>query len=229
MECKGGIMNNLSIAFNNVKTSDSAVNATLRNTYFLLSLCLLACSGSVYLSLLLLAPAPGFLTQIIGMFGLLFLVHKTAHSAAGIFVAMLFSAFMGYTLTPIIAHTLNMAAGPTILFTSLSTTGFVFMALSAYVLQTRQDFSFMTGMTLMGFLVTFGLILLSAFLPTTILTLAISGMIAMLSSASILLHTSMIINGGERNYILATISLFISLYNLFVSILQIMMMFNSRD
>ena len=223
-------MNNLSIAFNDVKTSDSAVNATLRNTYFLLSLCLLACSGSVCLSYLLQAPAPGFMIQIIGMFGLLFLVHKTAHSAAGIFVAMLFSAFMGYTLTPIIAYTLNMAAGPAILFTSLSTTGFVFMALSAYVLQTRQDFSFMTGMTLMGFLVTFGLILLNLVLGgMPILMLGISGMIAMLSSASILLHTSMIINGGERNYILATISLFISLYNLFVSILQIMMMFNSRD
>ena len=164
------------------------------------------------------------------MFGLLFMVHRTANSAAGIIFCLLFSSFMGYTLTPIIGFTLKMASGPLVLFTSLSVTGFVFLALSAYVLQTKQDFSFMTGMIMMGFMVTFGLILLNYLLGgIPALMLAISGFIAMLSSASILIHTSMIINGGERNYILATVSLFIALYNLFVSILQIMMMFNSRD
>ena len=222
-------MTNLSIAFNDVRTSDAVVNSTLRNTYFLLSLCLLACSGSVYLSLVNQIAPPGFLFQIVGMFGLLFMVHRTANSAAGIIFCLLFSSFMGYTLTPIIGFTLKMASGPLVLFTSLSVTGFVFLALSAYVLQTKQDFSFMSGMTMMGFMVTFGLILLNFFVAIPALMLAISGFIAMLSSASILIHTSMIINGGERNYILATVSLFIALYNLFVSILQIMMMFNSRD
>ena len=223
-------MNNLSIALNDVRTSDSAVNSVLRNTYFLLSLCLLCCAASTYLSVSVGATSPGFLMMIAGVYGLLFLVHATANSAMGIVSCLLFSGFMGYTLSPIIGLTLKFPAGSFILFTSITTTGLVFLSLSAYVLQTRQDFSFMSGMIFAGFASTFGLMLLNMLMGGIPgMFLIVSAMIALLSSASIMLHTSMIINGGERNYILATVSLFVSLYNLFVSILHILLMFSGSN
>ena len=125
-----------------------------------------------------------------------------------------------------------MPAGSLILFTSIGTTGLVFLSLSAYVLQTRQDFSFMGGMIFVGFMVVFALMMMNILLGgIPAMFLIVSAFIAMLSSASILFHTGLIINGGERNYVLATVSLFVAIYNLFISILQILMFFtgSSRD
>lgn len=223
-------MNQMTLAFNTVRTSDSAVNSVLRNTYFLLSLCLLTCSAATFASIVT-QVMPGFLVMIIGTYGLLFLVHKYADSGLGILFSLLFSAFLGFTLGPIVSYSLALPAGSFILLTSIGTTGLVFLSLSAYVLQTRQDFSFMSGMVFIGFMVVFALMMLNFIFNIPAMFLVISAFIAMLSSASILLHTSLIINGGERNYILATVSLFVAIYNLFLSILQILMFFSgsSRD
>ncbi|MDA9832530.1 Bax inhibitor-1 family protein [Gammaproteobacteria bacterium] len=224
-------MNHMSLAFNSVRTSEKSVNIVLRNTYFLLSLCLMSCAAATYASVVTQAM-PGFLTMIIGTYGLLYLVHKNADSGKGVLLSLAFSGFLGYTLGPIISHSLALPSGTFILFTSISTTGLVFLSLSAYVLQTRQDFSFMGGMVFVGFMVVFAAMMLNILMGgIPAMYLIISAFIAMLASASILLHTSMIINGGERNYILATVSLFVAIYNLFLSILQILMFFSgsSRD
>lgn len=222
-------MNHLSLAFNEVRTSNAAINSVLRNTYFLLSICLISCAVATYLSVISQAR-PFFIITLIGTYGLLYLVHKNAESGLGILFSIAFSAFLGYTLGPIIGYSLSLPAGAFILFSSIGTTGLVFLSLSAYVLQTKQDFSFMNGMIFVGFMVVFAAMLLNLLfggIPS--LYLVLSAFVAMLSSASILLHTSMIINGGERNYILATVSLFVSLYNLFLSILQILMFFSGSN
>jgi len=207
-----------------------ASNQVLRNTYFLLGLTIVFSALMATLAVITHAAPMGFLS-LIGMFGLLYLVHATAHSGWGVASTFLFTGFMGYTLGPMIGYYMTaLSNGPEIVASALGATGLIFLSLSTYVLATKKDFSFMGGFLFVGVMVAFLGGLAAMIFNMPLLHILVSGAFAVLSSALIMFHTSNIIHGGERNYILATISIYVALYNLFVSLLHILSVFaDSRD
>lgn len=205
-------------------TSESALatNKVLRNTYILLGLTLLFSALTSGLAMISnTAPMNPFVT-LIGYFGLLFLTNFLRNSAWGILSIFALTGFMGYTLGPILNHYINaFSNGHELVMMSLGATGLIFFALSGYALMSRKDFSFMAGFLMVGMLVGLLASLGAMFFHIPGLMLAVSAMFVLLSSALILFQTSQIIHGGETNYIMATITLYVSLYNLFLSLLQL--------
>lgn len=213
-----------------VRTQPSvlATNSVLRNTYFLLSLTLLFSAATAAFAVATHAQ-PGFILMLVGMFGLLFLVSALRNSAWGILATFAFTGFMGYTLGPVLNSVMtNFANGGQIVVTALGATGAIFLVLSGYVLTTRKDFSYMGGFLFAAITVAFLAGIGSMLFNIPMLQLVVSGAFALLSSGLILFHTSQIVNGGERNYIMATISIYIALYNLFVSLLQLLSVFGGN-
>ncbi|MDH1012687.1 Bax inhibitor-1/YccA family protein [Pseudomonas nicosulfuronedens] len=205
------------------------VSGVLRNTYGLLALTL-AFSGLVALaSQQMRLPYPSFFVVLLGFYGLFFLTVKLRNSAWGLVSTFALTGFMGYTLGPILNMYLGMANGASIISSAFFMTALVFFGLSAYVLTTRKDMSFLSGFITAGFFVLLGAVLVSFFFQISGLQLAISAGFVLFSSAMILFQTSAIIHGGERNYIMATISLYVSIYNLFISLLQIFGIMGSDD
>ena len=200
-----------------------ATNKVLKNTYLLLSMTLLFSAATAGLAMYLQLPPFGMIITLVGYFGLLFLTTKFSQSALGLLFVFLFTGFMGLTLGPILNLYLSaFVNGDELIMTALGGTGIIFLGLSGYALTTRKDFSFMGGFLMVGILVAFLAGLAAVFLSIPGLSLAVSAMFILLMSGLILYETSQIIHGGETNYILATISLYISIYNLFLSLLQIL-------
>lgn len=197
------------------------VNKVLRNTYLLLSMTLAFSAVVAGLAMAMNAPYPGFIPVLIGFFGLLFIVHKTANSPWGLFWVFAFTGFMGYALGPILNLYLSMANGGSIVASAMGTTAIAFVGLSAYALITRKDFSFLSGFLVVGFFVLMGAVLLGFFFELSAFQTAISAGFVLFSSAVILWQTSAIIHGGETNYLLATITLYVSIYNILLSLLHI--------
>ncbi|MDU4251800.1 Bax inhibitor-1/YccA family protein [Pseudomonas sp.] len=205
------------------------VSGVLRNTYGLLALTL-AFSGLVaYASQQLRLPYLGPIVTMLGFYGLFFLTVKLRNSGWGLVSTFALTGFMGYTLGPILNMYLGMANGASVISSAFFMTALVFFGLSAYVLTTRKDMSFLSGFITAGFFVLLGAVLVSLFFQISGLQLAISAGFVLFSSAMILFQTSAIIHGGERNYIMATISLYVSIYNLFISLLQIFGIMGSDD
>jgi modulator of FtsH protease len=199
----------------------SDVQRVLRNTYALLSLTLLFAAGMAALSLSLALPVPGIIVTLVGYFGLLFAVHKLKNSAWALPAVFALTGFMGCTLGPVLARTLSLPGGATTIALALGATGAIFLALSVWVLATRRDFSWMGGMLFAGMVVAILAGLAAVFFQMPALALAVSAMVALLSAGLILFETSAIVNGGENNYVMATVSLFVSLFNLFTSLLHL--------
>jgi modulator of FtsH protease len=199
----------------------SDVQRVLRNTYALLSLTLLFAAGMAALSLSLALPVPGIIVTLVGYFGLLFAVHKLKNSAWALPAVFALTGFMGYTLGPVLARTLSLPGGATTIALALGATGAIFLALSVWVLATRRDFSWMGGMLFAGMVVAILAGLAAVFFQMPALALAVSAIVALLSAGLILFETSAIVNGGENNYVMATVSLFVSLFNLFTSLLHL--------
>lgn len=198
-----------------------ATNKVLKNTYALLALTLLFSAATAGISMALNLPYFGLMT-LVGYMALLYLTTKFRDSSMGIFFVFMLTGFMGLTIGPILNAYLATANGAQLVMTALGGTGAIFLALSGYVLTSRKDFSFMGGFLMVGILVAF-LAGLGAFIfQMPILSLAVSGMFVLLMSGMILYQTSEIIHGGETNYIMATVSLYISIYNLFLSLLHIL-------
>lgn len=200
------------------------VNKVLRNTYTLLALTLAFSAVVAGISGMLNLPHPGLIITLVGFYGLLFAVHKTANSSAGLLFVFALTGFMGYTLGPI----LNMvvaSGGADIIMLAMAGTAAIFFALSGYILTTKKDMSFLGGMMVAGFVVLVVSFIANLFLQIPALGLAISAMFILFSSGAILMQTSAIVNGGERNYILATVTLFVSLYNIFISLINLLMAF----
>jgi modulator of FtsH protease len=201
----------------------------LRNTYTLLSMTLLFSALMAGVAMAVNAQPMHWLFTLAGYFGLLFLTSSLRNSAWGIAAVFALTGFMGYTLGPIINFYLGMPNGPQVVMTALAGTGIIFLSLSGYALVTRKDFSFMGAFLMVGILVGFlagiGAIVFS--LPG--LSLAVSAMFVLLMSGLILYQTSEIIHGGETNYIMATVTLYLSIYNLFLSLLQLLMFFSGDD
>ncbi|MEZ5653787.1 MAG: Bax inhibitor-1/YccA family protein [Burkholderiaceae bacterium] len=202
-------------------------NKVLRNTYALLSLNLafaaLVAGGSAMMGL----PHPGIILTLVGYFGLLFLVSKFRESSAGVLLTFAFTGFLGYTLGPIINAYLGLPGGGQIVATALGGTAVIFGGLSAYALTTKRDFSGMGGYLTAGILTAFVLGLVAIFFSMPALSLAVSAMFMLLMAGLIIFQTQAIVNGGETNYVMATITLFVTIFNLFLSLLQLLGFANS--
>lgn len=206
-----------------------ATNKLIRNTYTLLAMTLLFSALTAGVSMTLNLPHPGLLLTLVGYFGLLFVTYKLRNSVWGLAAVFGLTGFMGLTLGPILSAYLALPQGGQIVTMALGGTGAIFLGLSAYALTTRRDFSFIGGFVMVGVLVAFlagiGAVLFS--LPG--LALAVSAMFVLLMSAFILWETSNLIHGGETNYILATVGLYVSIYNLFTSLLHLLGAFSGGD
>ena len=207
----------------------SEVSSVLRNTYGLLAMTLLFSGMVAYVAQQMAVPYPNVFVVLIGFYGLFFLTAKLRNSGWGLLSTFVLTGFMGYTLGPILNMYLSLPNGSDVVAAALAMTALVFFGLSAYVLVTRKDMSFLSGFLMAGFWVLLGAVLANMFFQISGLQLAISAGFVLFSSAAILFQTSAIIQGGERNYIMATISLYISIYNLFISLLQLIGVFSSND
>jgi modulator of FtsH protease len=206
-----------------------ATNKVLRSTYTLLSMTLLFSALCAGIAVMIKMPPMGMIITLVGYFGLLFLTTKLRNSAWGLVSVFALTGFMGLTLGPIISMYLSIPNGEQIVMTAMGGTGVIFLGLSGYALTTRKDFSFLGGFLMVGILVAFLAGIASMFLSMPGLSLAVSAMFILLMSGLILYQTSAIIHGGETNYIMATVTLYISIYNLFLSLLQLLGAFGGDD
>lgn len=205
-----------------IQESVLSTNAVLRNTYLLLAATLLFSAVMAGVSMAVGMPYLGPVITLVGYFGLLFLVHKLRNSAAGLVAVFALTGFMGLTLGPILSFYLTaMPNGGELIMTSLGATGLVFLGLSAYILKTRRDMSFAGGFLMVGLFGLLGVILLSLFVDLSAFQMAISTGVVLLMGLMILYQTSAIVNGGETNYILATVTLYVSIYNIFLNLLAL--------
>jgi modulator of FtsH protease len=206
-----------------------STNTVIRNTYMLLSMTLLFSGMTAGASMLLNLPHPGLLLTLAGYFGLLFGTARYRNSGIGLVFVFALTGFMGYTLGPILNAYLSMANGGQIVTTAMSGTGVMFLGLSGYALASRKDFSFMGGFLMVGILVAFLAGLGAVLFEIPALSLAVSAMFVMLMAGLILYETSNIIHGGETNYIMATVSLYVAIFNLFTSLLHLLGAMNSQE
>lgn len=210
------------------QTGSRALSASaqkvLRNTYMLLGMTLAFSALTAFYSLVT-GLQLNIIVFFVGVYGLMFLTHKLADSAWGILSAFAFTGFMGLSLGPILGMYLGAGMGDVVV-SALAMTAFVFFGLSAFALITKKDFDFMGKFLMVGGLVLMGGVIANLFLGLTGLHLAISAGFVIFSSALILFQTGQIVNGGETNYIRATVTLFVSIYNLFLSLLSLLGMNN---
>ena len=204
------------------QTATVSSNKVLRNTYMLLSMTLLFSGLTAGISMMLNLPHPGLLLTLAGYFGLLFLTTRYRDSALGLAFVFALTGFMGYTLGPILNAYLASANGGQIVMTAMFSTGAIFIGLSAFSLVTRKDFSFLGNFLFVGILVAFLAGLGAVFFEIPMLSLAVSSVFVLLMSGLILYQTSSLIHGGETNYIMATVTLFVSIFNLFTSMLHLL-------
>jgi modulator of FtsH protease len=204
--------------------SDSSMAAlqhkVLRNTYALLSMTVLFSGAMAALSIASNAAHPGMVMTLVGYFGLLFLTHKTRNSSWGLLSVFALTGFMGWTLGPLVGAYWSTA--PTIVIQALVATGTIFAGLSMYALTTKKDFSAMGSALFIGIIVAFLAGLGAVFFEIPALSLAVSAMFVILMSGLILFETSNILRGGETNYIMATVSLYVAIFNLFTSLLHLL-------
>jgi modulator of FtsH protease len=210
----------------NAQESALATNKVLTNTYFLLGLTLVWSAIVAGTAMALQLPRVNFIITLVGFYGLLFMIEKNKESSLGLLFTFLLTGFMGYTLGPIL--NMYIAAGlEGAILTALAGTALTFLSCSAYALTTKRDLSFLGGMLTAGFFAIIAMMIANIFLQIPILGLAISGMFVLFSTAAILYTTQSIIRGGETNYISATVTLYVSIYNLFLSLLSILGIVNN--
>ncbi|QGM80259.1 Bax inhibitor-1 family protein [Otariodibacter oris] len=205
-----------------------STHKVLRNTYFLLALTLTFSAVVAMVSMSLNLPPLPWWGLLVGFYGLLFLTNATANSGMGLVSVFALTGFLGYTLGPILNAYISYGLGD-VVGLALGATAAVFFACSAYVLTTKKDMSFLSGMMIALFVVLLVGVIANIFLTIPALSLAISALFIIFSTGAILLATSNIIHGGETNYIRATVDLYVSLYNLFLSFLQIFGVLGNDD
>ncbi|MGB2287425.1 MAG: Bax inhibitor-1/YccA family protein [Porticoccaceae bacterium] len=198
---------------------DANVAKVLRNTYLLLSVTLAFSAVMAGVAMAINAPYFGLWTLLPYLI-CLWMVEKNKNNGSGIVWVFALTGWMGFTLGPILSMFLAVKGAEPIVM-ALGSTALIFFASSAYVLTTKKNLNFMTGFLMTGMLVAFVAAIANYFLQIPALSLTVSAVFAFLSSAIIMWQTSAIIHGGERNYISATVTLFVMIYNLFVSLLQI--------
>jgi len=216
---------NTAVVTSRVDARESALstNKVLRNTYLLLSATLAFSAIVAGVSYALNLPYLGPWITLIGYFALLFAVNKTADSGWGLLSVFALTGFMGYTLGPILSFYVQaIPDGHSVVTTALAITAVSFLALSAYAIRSGRRFSFMGGFLTVGILTAFLLGVASLLFSMPTLSLAVSGMFVLLMAGLILYQTGEIVHGGETNYIHATVTLYVSIYNLFTSLLHLL-------
>jgi len=211
------------------QTRQLATNKVLRNTYLLLSMTLFFSAVVATISMALNLPHPGLVLTLAGYFGLLFLTSKFRHRNLGIAFVFALTGFMGYTLGPILNAYLALPNGGQIVMFSMAGTAAIFLGLSTYVRATGKDFSFMGGFLIAGIVTGFLAGLGAIFFEMPALSVAVSGLFVLLMAGLILYETSNIIHGGETNYIMATVTLFVAIFNLFTSLLHLLGFMGADD
>lgn len=212
------------------QTSALATNKVLRNTYLLLSATLAFSALTAGLAMAFDMPFMSPLVTLVVYFGLLFATHKLQNSAWGILSVFALTGFLGLTLGPIVsAHLKFLPNGHQVVMTALGTTAVTFLGLSAYAIKSGRDFSFMGGFLTVGILAAFVLGLIAMFFHLQTLSLVVSGMFVLAMGGFILYETSSILRGEQTNYIIATVSLYVSIYNLFTSLLNLLGYSSSRN
>jgi modulator of FtsH protease len=204
-------------------------NKLIKNTYLLLSASLIWSAVMAAVSMTI-APPPGIsMIASMGALGLLWLVlPRAANSSAGLWVVFGVTGLLGFGLGPMLNYYASLSHGPQIIATSLGGTGIIFLGLSGYALTTKRDFSFMGGFIFAGMLVMMIAALANIFLAMPALQLAIAAGVMLLMSGYILFQTSQMVNGGETNYIVATVSLYLAILNIFTSLLQLLGAFSDE-
>ena len=216
------------IVVNSQEESLVSTHKVLRNTYFLLGLTMAFSAVVAYISMSLNLPYPNLIVLLVGFYGLLFVTNRLANSAWGILAAFAFTGFMGYTIGPIL--NMYVARGmEDLIMLAFAGTAIVFFACSAYVLTTKKDMSFLSTAIFSLFIVLLLGIVASFFFQIPALAVGISALFVVFSTMTILYETSNIIHGGETNYIRATVSIYVSIYNLFISLLRLLSIFSSDD
>jgi modulator of FtsH protease len=206
-----------------------STNKVLKNTYMLLGMTLLFSAITAGISMAMGLPQGAALILMLVGFGLLFVVNRTADSSKGIIAIFAFTGVMGASIGPMLNYYLAMPGGPALVMQALGSTAVVFFGLSAYALTTRKDFSYMGGFLMVGLLVAVVAMIANIFLNIPALSLTISAAVVLIMSGLILFDTSRIINGGETNYIRATVSLYLDIYNLFIHLLHLLTAFGGDD
>ncbi|EGA69630.1 integral membrane protein [Vibrio sinaloensis DSM 21326] len=213
--------------FTRTSSQESALqtNKVLRNTYALLSMTLLWSAIVAGVAMVMNLPHPGLIITLVGFYGLLFLTEKNRNNGMGLVFTFALTGFMGYTLGPILNAYVGAGMGDLIV-TALGGTALSFLAASAYALTTKRDLSMLGGLMLSLFVVLIVGMIASFFIQSTVLHLALSSLFIVFSTMAILMTTQGIIRGGETNYISATVTLYVSIYNIFISLLQILGIMN---
>lgn len=206
-----------------------STNKVLKNTYLLLGMTLLFSAVMAGVSMALGLPRIAALGLTIVGFILIFVVNKTADSGKGLLAIFAFAGVMGAALGPMLSYYLSIPNGPSYVMQALGGTAIVFFGLSAYALTTRKDFSYMGGFLMVGLLVAIVAMIANIFLAIPALSLTISAAVVLIMSGLILWDTCRIISGGETNYIRATISLYLNVYNLFVHMLHLLTALGGDD
>ncbi len=214
----------------------AATSKVVRNTYTLLAMTLLFSAVTAAISMAVNPPPfTGIIASLVSLALIWFVLPRTAHSVAGLGVAFAVTGLLGFGLGPVLNHYLAMANGGMIVMNAMATTGITFLGLSAYVLTTKKDFSFMGGFLMAGMIAVIALSLIAMIAAwgfgadISMVSLGISGAVVLLMSGLILFETSNIVNGGETNYIMATVGLYLSIYNLFTALLHLIGAFSGDD
>ena len=196
------------------------INKVLRSTYALLAMTLLWSAATASISVAAGAPYLGVIPTLIGFFGLLYAVHKTANSGWGLVWTFALTGFMGMTLAPLLSGVLGLPNGSTLVAQSLGITAVAFFGLSIYTVATKRDFSFLRGFLLVGVIVILGSVVASLFMEfTTLMHQVLAGICILFGAALILWETSAVVRGEETNYIRATVGIYVGIYNVFSSLL----------
>ena len=206
-----------------------ATNKVVRNTYSLLSMTLLFSALCAGFAMINGAPLMNIWVVLAVFIGGPFVINAFRNSAWSLLLVFLFTGFMGYVLGPIVGLYLQLPNGPQVVMSAMATTGAVFIGLSAYALSTRRDFSFMGGFLFAGLLVALLAIVANIFLQIPVLSLAISSVVVLLMCGMILYDTSRMIHGGERNYVMITVGLFVDIYVLFTHLLNLFAALSGED
>ena len=210
-------------------TNVTVANSVIRNTYLLLSMTLVFSAITAFLASVTNVAPLGMGAALLINFAFIYLINALRNSAWGILAVFMFTGFFGYTLGPVINYMLyTYVNGAEILATSLGLTGAIFFGLSCYAMVSRKDFSYLSGFLFAGLIIAIVASFMTFFMNIPMLYIITSSLFVLIASGIILFETSQIINGGETNYIIATVTLYVQIYNLFISLLQILSMLSGR-
>lgn len=208
---------------------DGAARKVLRNTYMLLGLNLAFSAAIAYMAMAARWPAPGILLTLAGYFGLLFAVNRFRDSGAGVLLTFALTGFMGYTLGPLLNAVMALPGGSQTIALALAATASVFLAMSGWATVTRRDLTGMGSFLFIGMVVAVLAGLGAMFFQIPALSLTVAAAVVLLMAGMIAFETQRIVRGGETNYVMTTTGLFVSIFNLFTSLLQLFGFAGSND